>query len=127
MGIIKPLTKQHPQTALGANFRTMHGLEADETTIGGEAKVGVGTSQARQSIKCYAIHSNEDRSRELGLWIELDPVGVVIIRHIKLNYPSLSKPLILLYLWNGAGSIAEGDVIWYPGRGREVRTLGWQR
>jgi hypothetical protein len=46
MGIVKPLTKQHPQTALGASFRTMHGLEADETTVGSEAKVGVGTSQA---------------------------------------------------------------------------------
>jgi hypothetical protein len=47
MGIVQPFTKQHPQTALGADFRTMHGLEADETTIGGEAKVGIGTSQAR--------------------------------------------------------------------------------
>jgi hypothetical protein len=47
MGIVKPLTKQHPQTTLGADFRTMHGLEADETTIGGEAEVSIGTSQAR--------------------------------------------------------------------------------
>jgi hypothetical protein len=64
MGIVKPLTKQHPQTALRANFRTMHGLEADETTIGGEAKVGIGASQARESIKGYAVYSHEDRRRE---------------------------------------------------------------
>jgi hypothetical protein len=48
--------------------------------------------------------------REAGLWIEFDPVGVVIIAHVKLNYPSLPKPFILLYLWNGDGSITEGDV-----------------
>jgi hypothetical protein len=42
----------------------MHGLEADETMIGGEAKVGIGTSQARKSIKGYAVHSNKDGRRE---------------------------------------------------------------
>jgi hypothetical protein len=47
MRIIKPLTEEHSQTALGTAFRAMHGLETYKTTIGSETQVGVGTSQAR--------------------------------------------------------------------------------
>jgi hypothetical protein len=44
MGIIKPLTKQHPQTVLRTDFGAVHGLETYKATIGGKAEVGVGTS-----------------------------------------------------------------------------------
>jgi hypothetical protein len=88
----------------------MHSLEADETAIGGKAKIGIRARQARQSIECYAIYSHKDRRRKSGLGVKLDPVRIVVIRHSKLNYPSLPKPFALLYLRNGNGSITEGDV-----------------
>jgi hypothetical protein len=87
MGIIQPFTKQHSQTTLGADFGAMHGLETYKTTIGGEAEVGVGTSQARQSIKRHATHSNKDGRGETRLGVEFNPMGVMVVRHIELNYP----------------------------------------
>jgi hypothetical protein len=110
MGIIQSFTEQHPQTALGTDLRTMHILEAYETTIGSKTKVSVGARQARQGIEGDTVHADEDGRRETGLGIELHPVRIVVVRHIKLNYPLLSKPPILLYLRNGTGGITKGDV-----------------
>jgi hypothetical protein len=87
MGIIQPLTEQHAQTALGTNLSTMHSLKAYETAIGSETKVGVGTSQTRQGVERHTVDSNEDGRREAGLRIEFNPVRVMVIGHIDLNYP----------------------------------------
>jgi hypothetical protein len=87
MRIIQPFIKQHSQTTLGADFGAMHSLETYKTTIGGKAEVGVGTSQARQSIKRHATHSNKDGRGETRLRIEFKIMGVVVIRHIELKYP----------------------------------------
>jgi hypothetical protein len=57
----------------------MHGLETNETAIGGEAQVGVRTRQARQSVKRDAVDSHEDGRRETGLGIKLYPVNVVVV------------------------------------------------
>jgi hypothetical protein len=65
----------------------MHGLETYKAMIGGKTEVGVGTSQTRYSIKHHTIHSNEDRRGEMRLGVEFDPMGVMIVRHIELNYP----------------------------------------
>jgi hypothetical protein len=44
---------------------------------------------------------------EARLRVELDPVGVMEISHLKLNYHLLSNNTSPLYLWNGVGSIAK--------------------
>jgi hypothetical protein len=64
MGIVEPLTEKHPQTVLGAYFRTMHILKTYKTTIGRETEVSVGTHQARQSVEGDAVHSKEDGGRK---------------------------------------------------------------
>jgi hypothetical protein len=69
MGIIQPLTEQHAKTTLGTNLGTMHSLEAYETAISGETKVGIGTSQTGQGIERHTVDSNEDGRREVGLRI----------------------------------------------------------
>jgi hypothetical protein len=45
MGIVKPFTKQHSQTALGADLRAMLSLKANEAMVGGKTQIGVGTRQ----------------------------------------------------------------------------------
>jgi hypothetical protein len=57
----------------------MQGMEANKATICGKEQIGVRTSQMREHVECYAIHSNEERGGETRLWEELDPMSVVII------------------------------------------------
>jgi hypothetical protein len=63
-------------------------MEADEAMIGSKQQIRVGTGQTRQCVKGYTIHGHKDRGRETGLWEELDPVRVMIVRHNGLFYSS---------------------------------------
>jgi hypothetical protein len=65
----------------------MHGLEAYKTAVSGEAEIGVGTSQPRQSVEGHTVHSNEDGRREMRLRVEFNPMGAMIVGHVELNYP----------------------------------------
>jgi hypothetical protein len=85
MGIIQTFTKQHPKTTLGTTLRTMQGMITNEATTCCKEQVSVGTSQMRESIKSYTVDSYEDRSGEVRLWEELNPMHVVIIRHERLH------------------------------------------
>jgi hypothetical protein len=91
-------TKQHPETALGTTLRPMQSMKTDEATIGGKEQIRVGTGQSRQHVKGDAVNGRKDRSRETGLWKELDPMSIMIVRHHWLFYssPSLSSLFIRL-------------------------------
>jgi hypothetical protein len=82
MGIIQALAKEHPITTLGTTLCTMWGVETDETTVGGEEQIRVGTHQSRHSVKHYTIDSHEYWSGEAGLGVEFYPVRVVVIGHV---------------------------------------------
>jgi hypothetical protein len=76
----------------------MHSLEADETTIRCEEEIGIGTRQMREHIKGGTIYGYESRGREMRLGEEFDPVDVVVIGHVSLNYPTPSNDSHL-YTW----------------------------
>jgi hypothetical protein len=65
----------------------------DKAVTGAKEQVHVFIRQTREGIKGDAINSHRDRSREEGAFIELHPVGVVVIRHGTLNqsqaFPSI--------------------------------------
>jgi hypothetical protein len=65
----------------------MHGLETYKAAISGEAEIGVGTSQPRQSVKRHTVYSDEDGRREMRLRVEFNPMGVMVVGHVELNYP----------------------------------------
>jgi hypothetical protein len=82
MGIIQALAKEHPVTTLGTTLRTMQGVETNETAVGGEEQICVGTHQSRQSIERDTVNGHKDWSGEVRLGVELYPVRVVVIGHI---------------------------------------------
>jgi hypothetical protein len=57
----------------------MHGLETDKASIGGEAQIGVRTSQTGQSVERDTIDSHEDGRRETGFGVEFYPMNVVVV------------------------------------------------
>jgi hypothetical protein len=71
---------------------------AYEAAVGREEQISIGTSQSGQSVKCYTIYSHEDQSRETGLWVELDPVCIVVIGHEGLFYSSPSHSPLFIQL-----------------------------
>jgi hypothetical protein len=104
----------------------MYGLETYKAAIGGKAKIGVGASQTRQSVKSDTVYSNKDGRREAGLGIEFNPVGVMIIGHLELNYP-LSINYSCLYIWGMVTEVSlKGDISRQSDKERRVWTLGQQ-
>jgi hypothetical protein len=85
MRIIQMFTKQHPKTTLGTILRTVQGMITNEATARCKEQVSVRTSQARKRIKSYAVDEYEDRGGKARLWIELNPMCTVIIRHERLH------------------------------------------
>jgi hypothetical protein len=59
----------------------MQSMVANEAMIFCKEQISVGTSQTRQHVKSYAVNGREDWSGEIGLWEELDPMSIVIVRH----------------------------------------------
>jgi hypothetical protein len=59
----------------------MHGCSTNDTTPSTKEEVHVIIEQARESIEHVAIHCQSDRSRESGVPVESNPMGVVIVRH----------------------------------------------
>jgi hypothetical protein len=66
----------------------MHSLKANEATIHCKEEVGIGTRQMGECIKGRTIYCYENRGRETRLGEEFDPVDVVVIGHVSLNYPT---------------------------------------
>jgi hypothetical protein len=69
----------------------MHGLKTDEAAVRGEEQVSIGTSQTRKCVESDTIDGYENRRGKARLREELDPVDVMIIRHMALNYSNLSN------------------------------------
>jgi hypothetical protein len=69
----------------------MKHMEANKAMIHCKEQVDIGTSQTRKCVKHYAIRSNKDVGRAMGLWEELYPMCVVIVGHDSLNYPTPSN------------------------------------
>jgi hypothetical protein len=85
----------------------MHSLEADEATIHCEEEVGIGTRQTRERIKSGTIYGYKNRGREMRLGEEFDPVDVVVIGHVLLNYPTPSNDSHL-YTWGTVMEVSLG-------------------
>jgi hypothetical protein len=61
MRVVETLTRQHPETSLRTDFRTMQSLETDEAMIRCKEKVGIGTCQMREHIKSCTVYGYKDR------------------------------------------------------------------
>jgi hypothetical protein len=59
----------------------MQSVVANEAMICCKEQISVGTGQTRQHIKSHAVNGRKDRSGEMGLREELDPMSIVIVRH----------------------------------------------
>jgi CobQ-like glutamine amidotransferase family enzyme len=85
----------------------MHSLKADEAMIRCEEEVSIGTRQTRERIKGDTIYGYKNRGRETRLGEEFDPVGVVVIGHVSLNYPTPSNNSHL-YTWGIVTEVSLG-------------------
>jgi hypothetical protein len=63
-----------------------------------EEEVSIGTRQTREHIKGGTIYCYENRGRKTRLGEEFDPVDVVVIGHVSINYPIPSNDSHL-YTW----------------------------
>jgi hypothetical protein len=81
---------------LGTTFGAVEGVVADETTIHREEQIGVRARQTRQHVKGDTIHGHKDRSREVRMRIEFNPMNVVVIGHHLLLYSSSSLPPLFI-------------------------------
>jgi hypothetical protein len=95
----------------------MHSLKADEAMIRCKEKVSIGTSQTRERIKDDTIYGYENRGRKARLGEELDPIDIVVIRHVLLNYPTPPNDSHL-YTW---GIVTEVSL-----RGYQQTTRQWR-
>jgi hypothetical protein len=81
---------------LGTILRMMQSVVTHEATICRKEQISVGTSQPGQHVEHYAINGRKDRSGEMELQEELDPVRVVIVRHSWLFYSSPSPSFLFI-------------------------------
>jgi hypothetical protein len=88
MRIIQSFTEQNVITTLGTIFCVMEGEVTDEAMTSDEEQICIVVRQMRKGIESETIHCHEDRSRKVGSFIELYPMGIVVIRHNALNYVS---------------------------------------
>jgi hypothetical protein len=59
----------------------MQDIKTNKATTRCEEQVSVGTHQTRERVKCDAVNGHKDRSREMRLREELDPMCVMIVTH----------------------------------------------
>jgi hypothetical protein len=71
----------------------MHSVVAHKAAIGRKEQICVRTRQTRQRVKGDTINGREDQGGEMGLGEELDPIGVVVMRHVLQNYSSTIQSL----------------------------------
>jgi hypothetical protein len=106
MRVVQPLTEQDVMSFNRTLFDTMKGSTTYKATTSAEEKVGIVRRKMGEGIKGEAVHSNGDRSREHRTLIESKPMGIVVIRHWRLNHPeSLHRPFPLYprfryHFWN---------------------------
>jgi hypothetical protein len=60
----------------------------------------------REGIKREAVYGDVNWSREQRLFVEGNPVDVMVIGHGLLNYPTPPHQPVPLYWWNSNRSIA---------------------
>jgi hypothetical protein len=84
--IHQTLTEQNAIAALRTDFGTMSGIVTDVAMTRNKEQIRVVLGQSGKGVKGDTINSHNDWSRETRLFIELNPVGVVIVRHDSLNY-----------------------------------------
>jgi hypothetical protein len=106
--IHQTLTEQNAIAALRTDFGMMSGIVTDEAMTCNKEQIRVVLRQSGKGVKGDTINGHEDQSRETRLVIELNPVGVVIVKHDSLNY--FHAPQRLLYT---TGSVTE-ESLWKP-------------
>jgi hypothetical protein len=94
--IQQTLAEQDMITVLRTGFCAMGGKMTDKTTTSDKEEVHIIVRQMRKGIKGITVNGHEDRSREVGIFIEFDPVGVMIIRHGTLNYLHTFHPTLYM-------------------------------
>jgi hypothetical protein len=76
---LSPFTEQEMITAFGTNLQMMSSKVTNKATTGDEEQIRVVIRQMGKSIKGEAINGHKYGSREVGSFIKLHPVGVVVI------------------------------------------------
>jgi hypothetical protein len=78
-----------------ALFYSMNCIATNETATGIEEQVGIVQRQMRQGVKCKAINSNGDGSRERRTFVECELVDSVVVGHGQLELKKLYDQFIL--------------------------------
>jgi hypothetical protein len=97
MRIIQPLKKQDVMPLHRALLDTMKGSMTDEATTSTEEEVSVIRRETRKGVKGEAIYSDGNGIGEHGTLVESEPMGIVVIRYQRLNYPETSSINPFLY------------------------------
>jgi hypothetical protein len=78
-------------------------MVTDEATTSNEEQIRIVLRQSGEGVEGDTINSHENWSREAGMLIEFNPVGVMINGHDSLNYfhvpQLLHSPTPPLYYW----------------------------
>jgi hypothetical protein len=87
MRIIQQMfAEQDMITTLRTGFCAMGGKMTNKTMTSDKEEVCIIIRQMRKGVEGITVNGHEDRRREVGTFIEFDPVDVMIIRHGTLNY-----------------------------------------
>jgi hypothetical protein len=103
MRVVQSLAKQHTKTALRTHLSTMSREMANEATTSAEGEVSIFIRQTGQGVERKAVHRHINGGRKERAFIEPNPVDVVVIGHVLLNYPTPSSDPVLYIL----GSVRE--------------------
>jgi hypothetical protein len=71
---------------------------ANEAMTSAEEEVGIFIRQMGQGVERKAVHRHIDGGRKERVFIEPNPVDVVVIGHVLLNYPTPSSDPLLYTL-----------------------------
>jgi hypothetical protein len=97
MRVIQSLTEQDVMFLHRTLLDAMESGTTDEAMTSTEEEVSVVRRETRESIKSEAVHGNGDRIGEHRTLIESEPMGIVVIRHWRLNYPETPSIDPVLY------------------------------
>jgi hypothetical protein len=86
MRVVQQLTEQDVMSFHRTLLDMMKSGMAHEAMTSAEEKIGVIRRKTRESIEDETVHSNGVRGGEHRTIIESEPVGIMVIRHWRLNY-----------------------------------------
>jgi hypothetical protein len=89
----------------GTLLNTMKSGATHKAMTHAEEKVGIVRRKLGEGVEGETVNGNRDRSGEYRMLIESKPVGLLVIRHWRLNYLGSLHLSLLLYLQFSQGRI----------------------